>query len=331
VLSVAASTLGMALVLRGRWGHDASWASGALAPCLAAFVLTGAFPFLLGTALATFALHGAQRQRWRAFFALGALTAAASPLAFLLLALIVLAVALGERPRRGSWTPGLVIIGAIGAFQLLLNLLFASGSHYPFPTGSLVQSVVFCVALTAVCWRVPAAGAMRWLGLVLGAACLLAFVMPSALGEGITRFRFAAVPIAVLALSLRRWQPVPLSIAFLAAASFWNAAPLVGAVANGLEDPSDGAAYWSPATGFLRSHLRPGERVEVVDTERHWAAAYLPAAGIPMVRGWFLVRTTSPRTRCSIGLLALRVAACEGLGEVVVGLANGGRMLLQRS
>jgi hypothetical protein len=27
--------------------------------------------------------------------------------------------------------------------------------------------------------------------------------------------------------------------------------------------------------------------VEAVDTEHHWAAAYLPDAGIPLVRGWF--------------------------------------------
>ena len=50
---------------------------------------------------------------------------------------------------------------------------------------------------------------------------LLAFVVPSPLGEGITRFRLAAVPIAVLALSLRRWRPVSLAIVFLAVASVW--------------------------------------------------------------------------------------------------------------
>ena len=32
---------------------------------------------------------------------------------------------------------------------------------------------------------------------------------------------------------------------------------------------------------------RPSYRVEAVDTVGHWPAAYLPAAGIPIARGWF--------------------------------------------
>ena len=38
---------------------------------------------------------------------------------------------------------------------------------------------------------------------------------------------------------------------------------------------------------FLRGHLTPSYRVEAVDTVGHWPAAYLPAAGIPIARGWF--------------------------------------------
>ena len=38
---------------------------------------------------------------------------------------------------------------------------------------------------------------------------------------------------------------------------------------------------------FLREHLSPSYRVEAVDTVGHWPAAYLPAAGIPIARGWF--------------------------------------------
>ena len=39
--------------------------------------------------------------------------------------------------------------------------------------------------------------------------------------------------------------------------------------------------------GFLRENLSPSYRVEAVDTVGHWPAAYLPAAGIPIARGWF--------------------------------------------
>ena len=43
----------------------------------------------------------------------------------------------------------------------------------------------------------------------------------------------------------------------------------------------------TPAIGFLRAHLSPSYRVEVVDTTGHWAAAYLAEAHIPMARGGY--------------------------------------------
>ena len=45
--------------------------------------------------------------------------------------------------------------------------------------------------------------------------------------------------------------------------------------------------YWQPAIHYLKTHLSPSYRVEVVDTAEHWPAAYLPDAGIPIVRGWY--------------------------------------------
>ena len=51
--------------------------------------------------------------------------------------------------------------------------------------------------------------------------------------------------------------------------------------------PGAHAAYWAPAIGYLHEHLSPSFRVEAVDTVEHWPAAYLPDAGIPIVRGWY--------------------------------------------
>ncbi len=45
--------------------------------------------------------------------------------------------------------------------------------------------------------------------------------------------------------------------------------------------------YWQPAVSYLRAHLDPGQRVEIVDTPTHAGAYYLPRASIPIVRGWF--------------------------------------------
>ncbi len=42
-----------------------------------------------------------------------------------------------------------------------------------------------------------------------------------------------------------------------------------------------------PVVRFLDHHRDPSYRVEAVDTAGHWPAAYLPEAGIPLVRGWY--------------------------------------------
>ena len=52
-------------------------------------------------------------------------------------------------------------------------------------------------------------------------------------------------------------------------------------------DPAHTKVYWAPAIRYLHAHLSPSYRVEAVDTAEHWAAAYLPDAGIPIVRGWY--------------------------------------------
>jgi hypothetical protein len=116
---------------------------------------------------------------------------------------------------------------------------------------------------------------------------VVAYLVPSAIGENIARLRFAAIPVAVLALSLRDWRPRIVAVVGLALAIAWNVAPLAASYAKGSADPASTPAYWAPAVQFLRQHLRPSYRVEVVDTTGHWGAVYLPKAGIPLARGWF--------------------------------------------
>ena len=93
--------------------------------------------------------------------------------------------------------------------------------------------------------------------------------------------------MAILTLSLRRWRPLPVALFAMALAVSWNLTPLAASFAKTSGDPAADPAYWTPAVQFLRTHLSPSYRVEAVDTVGHWPAAYLPAAGIPIVRGWF--------------------------------------------
>ena len=124
-------------------------------------------------------------------------------------------------------------------------------------------------------------------GVLVGIAAGLAFVVPSALGENVSRLRFAAIPLVVLALSLREWRPRPLAVAALVLVVAWNAAPLARSFVRGTADPAVAASYWQPAIDYLQQHLTPAYRVEAVDTAGHWAAVYLPRAGIPLARGWY--------------------------------------------
>ena len=61
------------------------------------------------------------------------------------------------------------------------------------------------------------AGMLRWIYVVYLIACTAAYLVPSSLGENIARLRYAAIPIAILTLSLRRWRPLPLALLALVA------------------------------------------------------------------------------------------------------------------
>jgi hypothetical protein len=136
---------------------------------------------------------------------------------------------------------------------------------------------------------VSSARVLSWLFVVYGAATVLAYLIPSAVGDAITRLEFAALPVVVLALSLtaRRRRPLALVVAAVGLAGWLNVAPLASSFVSGMRTSASDASYWQPAVAFLRSHPTPSYRVEAVDTVGHWPALHLARAGIPLARGWF--------------------------------------------
>jgi len=287
VATVAAAALAFAVVLGREWGPIARWSSRTFAVVWAGVVLSAAFPFALGIALALLALWALQARRLWHFAPLCALTLAASPLAFLLLVLLLGGIALGRRvsPER-LVRPGLAV-AATGAIEVVLWRLFPGGGRYPFSFAELAAAITFCLIGAGVTWRVERARILRAIFVVYLAACLAAYLVPSAVGENIARLRFAAIPVAVLALSLREWRPRFVALISLALAIAWNVTPLAASYAKGSADPASAAAYWAPAVRFLQHNLTPSYRVEIVDTTGHWGAVYLPKAGIPLARGWY--------------------------------------------
>lgn len=286
VATVAVSAVAFCALVWRQWGDETRWASRAFALVWAAVVLSGAFPFMLGVVFALLALCALQvHANWR-FATFVALSAAASPVAFLLLSVVVAGWGLARKHSSGVVTSG-VVIGGAALVEVGLWRMFPTGGRYPFSGKEFLAATVFC----SIGWLATRhIDRMRALGLVFAvyfAACLVALVVPSGLGENVCRLRYVAIPVAVLALSLRRWRPVWLAAPALMLACAWNTTPLIASYIDGRHDPSSSARYWQPAIVYLHAHLDPSFRVEAVDTVDHWEAVYLPEAGIPLVRGWF--------------------------------------------
>ena len=284
VATVSTASLAFAVVLWREWGPSTRWSSRTFAVVWAGIVFSAAFPFALGAALGLLALWALQaRSHWR-FALLAALTLAASPLAFLLLTLLLAGFGIARwDERRALLVPALTIVG-FGAIEVLISRSFPDPGRYPFSWQELAAALIFCVLGAALTWRVERAKGMRWIFVVYLVACVACYLIPSAIGENVARLRYAAVPMAVLMLSLRRWRPLPVCLAALCLAISWNLSPIASNLIRG-RDPAASPAYWAPAIAFLRTHLQPSYRVEAVDTAGHWPAVYLAEAEIPLARG----------------------------------------------
>ena len=282
VAAVATAAFAFAVVVGREWGPVARWSSRTFAVVWAGIVLSAAFPFALGFALALLALLSLQSgARWR-FAGLAAATVAASPLAFALLVLVLAGVGV---TRRVAAVP-LAVVAALVAAELVVWRLFPGG-RYPFPVAELAAACTFCVLGIALTRGVAHGRVLQAVFVAALVACVASFAVPSALGENIARFRFAAIPLAVLVVSLRAWRPRLAVVVVLGLAASWNLTPLAWDYVKGASDPSGSAAFWAPAVRYLTTHLAPSYRVEAVDTAGHWASVYLPRAGIPLTRGWY--------------------------------------------
>ncbi len=154
----------------------ARWSMGVVLP---GFVLTAAFPFLLGLALALLALVAATRRRWLTFGALAGLVAGASPLAFAPLGVVFVGLAIGDRWQRAALRRGFVVLGAVGIALVVVARPFATQSHDPFPARAYIVVLGSCAGLAALTWRVRDAGPLRVGALVYALACSTAFAVTS--------------------------------------------------------------------------------------------------------------------------------------------------------
>lgn len=287
VATVSIAALAFAAVLAREWGPPVRWSSRTFAVVWAGIILSAAFPFALGVALALLAIWALQAgHRWR-FATLTLLTLAASPVALVLLVVVLAGVALGRRvtPREGA-IPALTVVAAVGA-ELVILRLFPGTGRYPFPASEAGAGLGFCALGLACTWRLESARVLRFLFAAYAVTITAVYLVPSGLGENVDRLRFVSLPLAVLVVALRRWRPLPLALGVVALALSWNVTPLAAGWTRSAADVTAHATVWRGPLAYLHAHLRPGYRVEAVDTTQHWPAFYLAGDGIPIVRGWF--------------------------------------------
>jgi hypothetical protein len=284
--SVVLAALLFAVVVGREWGSAARWSSRTFGVVWGGTVLSAAFPFALGAALALLALWALQGGRRGRFALLVALTVATSPLAFVFLVVVLLGVAVTRRPRKELSLPALVVAFSALA-ELALVRVFPDGGRFPFRPFELVPAVCFCVLGALLTSRVRVARPLFGLFVVYLGACVLAFVLPTGLGSNVERLRYLAIPLALLAISVAGSRPLVLAVPLMAVAATWNVSPLIANYRHAVADPTASLAYWQPAIAFVRARLEPSYRVEVVDTLEHWPAVYFPEAEIPIVRGWY--------------------------------------------
>jgi hypothetical protein len=287
VLTVALAALAFAVVLGREWGPTARWASRAFAVLWAGLVVSGAYPFALGAAIAFLALAAGQRRHTRGFALLAALTLAASPLAFVFLGVTLLGAGLGGTHGLRRWRAPAAAVAALVAAEALLLLAFPSAGVFPFAVTDLLGALAFSLIGAALTRRVERARPLYIFFLVYAALCLGSYFVPTELGSNVSRLRFAAFPLALLVLGLRRWRPLPLALLVGLLAFAWNVEPIARNLLRGSSDPELSAAYWQPALTFLHAHRDASFRVEAVDTAKHAPAFYLAGAGVPLARGWF--------------------------------------------
>ncbi len=284
--SIASAAMAFSIVLYRQWGPDSRVSSRSFALLWVGIIGAAAFPFALAMSFALLGIWALQEGRRGRFALCAILTLAASPLAFMLLTIVMAGVVLSRRSVRSFGVP-IAIVAACCVGELLLFRLFGDGGRFPFGTLQLLPGVGFAALGLVVTRGVATAKPLRGLFWIYLVAVLAAYVVPSSVGSNIERIRYLALPLALIAVALRNWRPLWMTVPVIVLAGVWNATPIVASFARAHSDPEAASSYWQPGIDYLKGHLSPSYRVEVVDTAEHWPAAYFPDAGIPLVRGWY--------------------------------------------
>lgn len=290
--TVSASGFLFARLTAGRFGSSSPWPAWLFSVTAGVTVwLSGEYPFALGLAFALAAVSFRQHRRAPLTAAFALATLLASPLAFLFLLLAFGGIALAASWRSLLRVDLIIGLGLCVLIAAALELKFPVTGVFHFDFWALFQVLGISAIALAVSAGLRGVGAIRGLFAAMAVAALAAYLIPSPLGGNATRLiDYIGAPLVWILLERRRpqWRRGRLLIACLAALVLaGQLAPTIVSAALALDAQSNHQSFWRGAIQFLHAHANPNFRVEAVDTADHSDAYFLPAAGIPIVRGWF--------------------------------------------
>jgi hypothetical protein len=285
--TIVTTLLFSSIALR-EWGHAALWPARVFGVLAAAPMFTGLFAYSLGLAAMLATLWAAQNRRiWFAVVFAG-LTVGFSPLAFVFLCLILAAVVAS---RRGLSRRSLVLAGGlafVAAIELVALSAFSTPTgSYPFHWISLVSVLGVSTLGVLLAQRAQGAAFLVALYLLWAIGSVVLFVVPTPVGDNWARLSAFIFPVMLLTAALAHFRPRRLAALALGTALGFNLVPYFLLVPYRLDNRPAKAAFWAPALAYLKHHITPGFRVEVVPTAAHWEAYWVPKAGFPLARGWY--------------------------------------------
>jgi hypothetical protein len=275
-------------VLQREWKAAARWPARSFAILAAGQAFTAAYPYALGVAVLLATVWALQRRRVLLAAACTVVTIGLSPLAFVFLALLLLALFLGRRRlNRQSLTVAAALALAAGIQASVLVLLPTPGLVYPYGWWRFLSGLVVAGLGAALALRGRGGWGLASIFLVWAAASAVFFAVPSPVGHNVVRASAFVFPLVLLAGALADFRPRWLTAAAGAAALAAAVLPYAPMIAERASSRGSEFAFWRPVIAFLGAHRGPGFRVEAIPTSNHWETYYLPAAGIPLARGWY--------------------------------------------
>ena len=240
-------------------------------------VVIGRVPFALGLACGLVVIWALQRHHVPVAVAAAVVTALTSPVAAVCVVVAIVAWAAARR----RWLIGGILGAAVMVPLLAAVVVFPDGGVFPYEPWAFATDVAIAAVVFLVAGRDRPAVRVGAVGFALVAAA--AFVVPTALGGNISRFsQFVAGPvIACLLWPRRKVMLGALALPLLC----WQWMPAVQTIAAGPEQLESSRAYYQPVVDYVLAQGPVPGRLEVLQTSRHWEAAYV-ADYVPLPRGW---------------------------------------------